>query len=216
MPNNFAGPNTYTGTNVFSDSMVLPPTVTGEDGTLPISLQAQRVLSLFLLPLQDARVHDAPQTPLPTTPATDDLGLVIGTFGTNGVLIQTGDLKAAGATTRYCRWPQIIVPHNYDAAETAMIRLFAGMETTIADVTATIDVECYVTDGVGGVSADKCTTAAQSINSLTDANYDFQLGATLVAGDILDIRVAIAINDAATGTAVTGNLGRAYLGVDVR
>ena len=184
--------------------------------TFPANTLAQRALQEFILPLQDARVHDAPQTFLPTTPATDDLGLIIGTFGTNGILIQTGDLKAAGATNRFCRWPQFVVSHNYHSGQSAVIRLFAGMETTVSDGTATIDVEAYVTDGVGGVSADKIITAAQSINSLTDANFDFDLGTTLVPGDILDVRVTIAVNDAATGTAVIGNLGRAYLAVDTR
>lgn len=182
--------------------------------TFPDTMLAQRVLQLFPMLLQDARVHDAPQTFLPTTPATDDLGLIIGTFGTNGVLIQTGDLGGATAT-RNCRWPQLIVPHDYHSGQSAFIRLFAGMETTVSDGTATIDVEAYVTDGVGGVSADKCITAAQSINSLTDADFDFDLGTTLVPGDILDVRVAVAVSDGSVNV-VTGNLGRAYLACDTR
>lgn len=183
--------------------------------TFPATMLAQRVLEKFILPLQDARVHDAPQTFLPTTSATDDLGLTIGTFGTNGILIQTSDLQGV-TVTRYCRWPQVIVPHEYHSGQSAVIRLFAGMETTISDGTATIDVEAYVTDGVGGVSADKCITAAQSINSLTDADYDFDLGTTLVPGDILDVRVAIAVSDSVADAVVVANLGRAYLAVDTR
>ena len=102
MANRFEGTNTFTGANIFSDSMTMPPTVRGSDGSVATSLMAQRALSHIVLPFQDARIWDAPQTPLPTTPATDDLGLVIGTFGTNGLLIQTGDLKQTTAT-RYCR-----------------------------------------------------------------------------------------------------------------
>lgn len=204
-------------TNQLESVILNNPTITGTvSAAIAPTALAGRTTSLFAMPLQDARIHDAPASFLPTTPATDDLGLVVGTFGTNGVLIQTGDLKAAGATTRYCRWPQVVVPFNYQTAQSAFIRLYAGMETTISGGTATIDVEAYVTDGVGGVSADKVATAAQSINSLTDASFDFDLGATLVPGDILDIRVAIAINDGAEVTAVTGNLGRAYFGCTIR
>lgn len=204
-------------TNQLDSVILTSPTIVGTvSATFAVSNQPIRLLSLFPMPLQDARIHDAPASFLPTTPAADDLGLVIGTFGTNGVLVQTGDLKAAGATSMYCRWPQVQVPHYIHPGQNSYVRLYAGMDTNPADTTATIDVEAYVTDGVGGVSADKCVTAAQDINSLTDANFDFDLGTTLLAGDYLDVRVTIAVNDGATGTAVIGNLGRAYLACDVR
>ena len=200
------------------DSVILTnPTIVG---TVSAEFQpttfASRLLSLFPIPLQDARVHDAPDTFLPTTSATDDLGLTIGVFGTNGILIQTSDLKSAGATTRYCRWPQVQVPNNYHTAQSAFIRLYAAMLTTVSDGTATVDVEAYVSDGVGGLSADKCATAAQSMNSLTPANLDFDLGSTLLPGDILDVRITVAVNDGAGATAVIANIGRAYLAVDTR
>ena len=214
MANRLEGPNTFTGTNTFSGTLVLPSDISG-NGKWPVVNMAQRVLSHFQLPLQDARIWDAPQTPLPTTSATDDLGLTIGTFGTSGILIQTSDMKTLTAT-RYCRWPQVVVPHNYEAGESILVRLFAGMDTTVSDTTATIDVEAYVTDGIGGVSADKCTTAAQDMNTLTDANLDFELGTTLVPGDILDIRVAIAVVDGLGATAVIANIGRAYLVADLQ
>lgn len=204
-------------TNQLDGVILNNPTIVGTvSATLAATTLAARTTQLFPMPLQDARVWDAPQTPLPTTSATDDLGFIIGTFATNGVLIQTYDVKAAGAVTLYCRWPQVVVPHNYHTAQSAFIRLYAGMDTTISGGTATIDVEAYVTDGVGGVSADKVSTAAQSINSLTDANFDFDLGSTLLPGDILDIRVTVAVNDGAEVTAVIANLGRAYFGCQTR
>lgn len=192
------------------------PTLVGSlSGIIAETNLPQRDLENFLMPAQDARVHDAVTSFLPTTPAADDLGLIEGTFGTDGVTIQTGDLKAAGATTRYCRWPQVIVPSWHVAGQTVVVRLYCGMLTTVSDGTATIDVEAYLSDGEGGVGSDICTTAAQTINSLTHANREFDLG-TRSPGDIIDIRVAIAISDAATGTAVIGNLGRAYLAADIR
>src|SRR4051812_18223404 len=50
------------------------------------------------------RKHDAYDTNLSSTPATVYLGLVGGAFGTGVPSLQTGDLKNAGATTRYARF----------------------------------------------------------------------------------------------------------------
>lgn len=155
-----------------------------------------------------------------TTAGTDDLGLVAGTFGTNVFTVQAGDLKAAGATTRYAI-AHVYLPDHYDANETVEIRLTAGMQTTIADVTCTIDVEAYKVDDDGTPTADGdlCTTAAQSINSLTAADKDFTLDATstsFAAGDLIELRIAIACNDGATATAVTPVLYKAALLFDAR
>lgn len=152
-----------------------------------------------------------------TTAANDDLGLVMGTFGTNVATIQAGDVKATNST-RYaiCR---VALPDYYDDGQTVTVRLLAGMQTTVADTTCTIDVVAYEVDDDGTPTADGdlCATAAQSINSLTAANKDFLLTATnLAAGDELEIRVAIAYNDSATGTAVTPTIYKAALLFDAR
>lgn len=169
------------------------------------------------IPLTQFRVWDAYNTNLPGTGATDDLALIGGTFATAHPSIQTGDLKAAGATTRYAR-VQINLPYTYVAAETVTIRLSAGMLTTVADASATVDVEAYRQDEDTTLTgSDICATAAQSINSLTFANKDFQITATtLQPGDTLDIRIAIAVTDAATGTAVIGTIGSVELLCDVK
>jgi hypothetical protein len=165
---------------------------------------AQRDNQETVIDFIGARVWDAFQTNLPGTPATDDLGLIGGTFGTNAPSIQTGDLKAAGATTRYARF-QVNLPPEYVAGQTVTLRFAAGMITTIADASATLDVECHLSDEDDTVSADLYVGAAQSINSLTFADKDFTITpATLSPGDMLDVRIAIAVNDAATGTAVIG------------
>lgn len=164
----------------------------------------QRSNQGYPITIEKWRTWDAMHTNLPGTPATDDLGITTGTWGTDDFTIETGDLKAAGATTRYAAC-MVAVPSEYEDAQTVTIRVRAAMETTVSDTTATIDFELYRPDGDGTLSADLVTTSATSINSLTPNDYDFAVTATtIVGGDILLLRMAIAVNDAATGTAVTG------------
>jgi hypothetical protein len=76
------------------------------------------------------------------------------------------------------------------------------METTLADVSCTIDAEAYV-GADGALVADLVTTAAQSMNSLSAATYTFTINAIGVdPGDLLEVRLSISSNDAATATAV--------------
>jgi hypothetical protein len=166
--------------------------------------------------LTGLRVWDAFHTNLPGTAATDDLALIGGTFGTAHPMVQAGDLKAAGATTRYARFT-FVLPECYDDGETVSLVLSAGMKTTIADTSCTVDVECYKHDKISGISADLCATAAQSINSLTFADKSFTITpTTLVKGDVLDVRIAIACNDAATATAVTPTIANIDFALDIK
>lgn len=159
--------------------------------------------AIFPLQLVTARVWDAMQTNLPGTAATDDLAIVGGTFGTAPPVINAGDCKTLGATTRYARI-EVPIPECYVAGQSFSLSFSAGMKTTIADTSCTLDIECYRLDKDSGISADLCATAAQSINSVTFADKSFTITpATLNPGDMLDVRIAIAVNDAATGTAVT-------------
>lgn len=175
----------------------------------------QRTVQAFALPLSSAYTWDAIQTRLPGTPASDDLGFVNGTWGTDAPTIQTGDVKASNTTRR--AGFEVQVPHNYDDGQTIELRVRAGMKTTISDTTATVDVEVYKSDGDGLVGSDLCTTAAQTINSLTIADKDFVISASGVdPGDKLFVRVSVAINDAATGTAVIGVITNVDLLCDTR
>jgi len=177
---------------------------------------AQDTLAQFTIPWTLFRVHDAIQTMLPGTAAADDLAIDGDTFGTGTPHATAGDLKAAGATTRYARvlYP---IPVEYDDGETINIRIHGGMQTTVSDTSATVDIECYKSDEEAGASADLCTTAATTINSLTFADVDFTITPTgVVSGDVLDIRIAVAVNDAATGTAVEATLGVAKLLCDIK
>jgi hypothetical protein len=152
---------------------------------------------------------------LPAASANDDLGLVNGTFGSAGNSLQTMDAKAS-TTTCYGR-VTFTLPPEYVAAETVQLRLSCKMITAVSDSSATVDVEAYELADDGTVGADLCSTAAQSINSLTAANKTFTINAAgLVAGDKLDIRVTIAITDSAGGSAVIGCITKAVMLVDVK
>ena len=162
------------------------------------------------------KVWDDMDSPLPSTPANDDLGIIGGTFGTDSPSVQTEDLKAAGATNKYARCT-FALPPEYVAGETVQIRFHCGMLTTAADASATIDVEVYESDLEAGIGADLCATAAQSCNSTTLADKTFTItSTTLAAGDLLDVRVTMAINDAATGTEVKGIIGGTKVLLDIK
>jgi hypothetical protein len=189
--------------------------VDGNMPTIPRSRLQQDTERQFVVPLTDMRVHDNLASLLPGSSSADDLAISGGTFGTDAPKLTTGDVKAS-TVTRYARC-LLRIPAEYDAAETLKIRLSSGMETTVADTSATVDVEVHKSDREAGVGSDICDTAAQSINSLTFADKDFTIDATGVSpGDMLDVRVAIAVEDSATGTAVIGSLGAIELLADVK
>lgn len=180
------------------------------------SILRQDANVVFPVPLTSLRVWDAMQTNLPGTAATDDLALVGGTFGTAPPVISAGDLKAAGATTRYARFV-LALPECYESAETVTLRLSAGMVTTVADTSCTVDVMAYKIDKITGIGSDLCATAATTINSLVFANKDFSITSSgLAAGDVLDVRIAVACTDAATGTAVTPTIASIDLLCDIK
>lgn len=199
---------------IIAETLTVP--ATGISAQSRSTILAQDANKRFPVPLTDFRVWDAYQTNLPGTAASDDLALIGGTFGTAPPMIQAGDCKALGATSRYAR-VQVVVPECYDAAETLTFILSAGMKTTVADTTCTVDIECYRLDKISGISADLCATSATTINSLTFADKTFTITATtLVPGDVLDVRVTIACNDAATGTAVTPTIAGFDLVCDIK
>jgi len=131
-------------------------------------------LQAFPVPLTNFRVWDAMQTLLPGTPATDDLGLIGGTFGTETPSLRSEDLKALGATNKRAR-VLVQLPWDYVAGESVTLRFTAGMITTVAGTTATIDCEAYKqqSDPDDAIGSDLVSTAATTMNSLTFSNVDF-------------------------------------------
>lgn len=177
---------------------------------------AQEDLAIYPIPWTSWRVHDAYQTLLPGTSSADDLGLYGGTHGTNTPSLRTFDVKTL-TTTLYAR-TMFWLPPEYVAGETVTLRLHAGMITTVAGTSCTIDALCYESDQESGVGSDLVTTAAQSINSLTPfTDKDFTITPTTLApGDGLDLKIAISVVDAATATAVIGSVGFAAFLLDIK
>ena len=220
MPNRIEGDLQVTGhlsaaTQTIPASSVTNASVAA-DAAIARSKLAQTVLASYLVPWTAFRVWDAYHTVLPGTSATDDLALIGGTFATGSPSIQTSDLKGLGAITRYARF-SIQLPPEYEDGETVVIRAHAGMLTTVADTSATIDFEVYESNSEAGISADLCATAATTINSLTLADKDFTITASgLSAGDWLDVRMTLVVNDGATGTVVQGIVGAVELLCDIK
>jgi len=189
---------------------------TGVSSQLRTSILKQDPNVVFPIMLTSLRVWDAYATNLPGTAAADDLALVGGTFGTAPPTISAGDLKNAGATSRYARF-QMQLPECYDSGETVTLTIYAGMATTVASSSCTVDVECYKIDKITGIGSDLSATAATTINSLVFAAKSFTITPSgLVAGDTFDVRITIACNDSATGTAVTPTIAAIDLVCDIR
>lgn len=198
--------------------------ITGDLSIGSTNISAQERLSILrqdanaIFPVNFAllRVHDAFATNLPGTAASDDLGLSSGTFGTSPMVITGGDMKALGATTRYARF-QVELPECYDSAETVSISMEAGMVTTVADASCTIDLQCYKLDKAAGIGSDLCVTAAMTMNSLVFSTKTFAITSSgFEPGDVLDVRIAITCTDAATATAVIPTIGAIDLLCDIK
>lgn len=147
------------------------------------------------------------------TAATTNFGVIYGTDGTDFPHLETIDSK--NATTAVVSRVIVKLPPNYVAGSAVTIRARCGMKTTVASNSAatTIDFNAYSNAGTANTgSADLVTTAAQSINSLTAADYDFVVTPTgLVAGQDLHIKMTLTVTDSATATAVIGTVNHAEI-----
>ena len=178
------------------------------------SKMEQRVLAEYRVPTNAFRVWDAITTNPVSAATNDDLGLLTGTWGSSVNKITAGDCKAA-TTTRHIYF-SIPVPPNYDDGQTIQLRVRAKMETTLSDGTCTIDATAYIAND-GTLTSDLVATAAQSMNSLTAANYDFTLSSgSIDPGDLLEVRLTVACVDSATATAVTPAIYEVALLCDTR
>lgn len=163
---------------------------------------------------------NAPGTPLPTTPANDDLGIVPGTWGTDALTLQTINQGSNGTETWCYGLFRTSVPKEWVSGETLKLRIKGGMVTAVSDATATVDAEIYKPNSTGGVGSDLCATTATTINSALlsagEITCDFTITTTgLVAGDIIEVRVGIGIDDTATGT-VKGAINHLSLLADIK
>ncbi len=185
---------------------------------LPRSALAQDNLAVYSIPHTAWVVWNTGQ-PLPAAGANDDLGLVIGAFATGSPTLQTQDHQNAGAAQLNYARLQLWLPAEYVDGQTVIMRLHSGMLTNVADQAASIDLQAYLSDGEGGIGSDICDTAAitTAFNNVTLDDHDFVITpATLVAGSMLDVRVATSVDDDATGAAVIAKIGATYLLCDVK
>jgi hypothetical protein len=205
--------------NVIQGNTIIQGTLTTTGGLFPQPTRAGLATDnqqLHAIPWEAWKIWNNFVAPLTATANTDDLALVGGTLGTNAPSIQAGDLKAAGATTRYARC-SVMIPYNFVTGGTVQIRAHAGMKTTAADTTCVLDFELYRSDQEDGVGSDLVTTSAVDINNTTEIDADFTVDATtLLPGDIVDIRMAITCTDGATGTNVIPFVGLTALLLDVK
>lgn len=207
--------------NLTANTMTVPTATIGNaqvksDAAIDRSKLAQDNLAPYAIPLTLWRVWDNLAALLPATSATDDLGLYPGTWGTTPWLIRSADVKTTTVTLRAAC--DFAIPAEYVDGETITLRAVAGMITTVSDGAATLDFEVYRKTGDGAtLSADLCATGATTIKNLTFAEIDFQVTPTAcVAGDILQIRMTMAIADTATATAVIGAVESVQLLCDVK
>lgn len=199
--------------------LVVPGALRVNGGITPVlarsSILSQVELQPFVIPLTQWRVWDAFQTNLPGTASSDDLALIGGTFGSASPSIRSVDFGGT-STTAYAR-AQIVLPWEYEAAQSVELRFHAGM-LVVADAVCTLDCVCYKVDEEAGIGADLCADALQSINSATFADIDFTItSSTLSPGDTLDVRIAVVGNDAGDASAnITAVIGSTQLLCDVR
>lgn len=171
----------------------------------------------FNIDLEQLRIHDsASNAVLPNSASGDDLALILGSRGTTGFRVETGDAKAT-TVTQYAAG-RFWLPAEYEAGGTIAIAAYAGMHTTVSDGTATIDFEVYKKNEADYThGSDLCTTGATTINSLTLGEKAFTITPTgCNNGDEFNFRLTIAITDSATGTAVHGVFSKLYLNLQVR
>ena len=182
---------------------------------IPRSKLAQDNLKPYPIKSTEWKVWDTLQQ-LPTTSSSDDLGLYPGTWGTTPWMVRTADVKATSPTV-YAAC-EVELPAEYVDGETVTLRALAGMITTVADTSATIDFEVFKKGETGAsVGSDICATSATTLNSLTFGNIDFTITPTgLVAGSMLQVRMKIAVVDAATATAVIAAVEQVKLLCDVK
>lgn len=143
------------------------------------------------------RVHDALGTLLSVgAGSSDDLGITVGVIGTSAASLNA-TVDDASATQEGVILYR--VPEDYvDGGDLTLSVDFT--RTAAADMTATLDAEVY---REAAPSTDICGTASGSgdINSAASGTITFTItGTNVAAGELLNIRLAAAIDDSGGAT----------------
>ena len=147
------------------------------------------------------------------------LDYVAGTYATNAPSLQTPDFGGNSAAVSYYARGEIVLPWEYEAGESVTLRLSAGMITTTADQTATVDIQVYKSDEDATSTGDLCATTASSdnMNNTVFADVDFTITpTTLNPGDLLDVLITVAVDDDGDAGVMKGSIGSVQLLCDVR
>jgi len=194
----------------YLEALVSPAAIIGAVARATL---VQDDLAPYPVPVAQLRVWDAPSTvAVAATAANDDLAVVYNTHLTAGPTVETGDVKTTSSTRKVGF--EFVLPPEYVAGQTITLRANAGMKTTVAGTSCTLDA---LAARRAAPTVDVCASAAQSMNSLTAADLDFTITPTnCVPGDILDVVLAVAYVDAATGTAVIGQINSVKLLLDIK
>ncbi len=175
------------------------------------SAEPEQALDPVQIPLQDFKKTDL-VTPLPTAGDATSIGLVAGTHGTNGPSLQGTDVTGLTATTTEVARMLLALPADYVDGGDLILRCHAGMLTTVADTSATLDCQVYETDEEAGIGSDLCGTVAQNINDLVLADIDFTIDGTgCVAGDVLDLELTTVSIQTGTATETIPIIGAVQL-----
>lgn len=98
---------------------------------------------------------------------------------------------------------QFRLPADYVDGGTITVRIPAALIKTAAAANngSTLDLECFVSDGAGTISADICATAAATFAADdTWYNKDFTITPTgLVSGDLLNFVITASVVDSEAG-----------------
>lgn len=135
-----------------------------------------------------------------------------GGWGSGTVVLETEQVSNAAAS--FDLSAEIMLPPEYVAGGDVQIAVHAKADGGTV-VLRTLDAEVYELGADGGVGADLCTTAAQTLTA-ADAEYVFVVTATnLLPGDRLRVLVRVALEEGGSGNMVA-TVGLARLLADVR
>lgn len=172
-------------------------------------------LQSYAIPLFSMRTHDAFHTTLPGTAANDDMAIITGTPGTDAPTLQGVDFGGTSSDEK-CGF-QFVLPPEYVSGGQIQVVVRAAMLTTVADTSCTIDVQCWPQDDNGAASTDICASAAQNMNTLTPANYTFDMTATnRLPGDVLNFRLAFAGTDSGNAGVMIPEISKVTVKLDIR
>lgn len=144
--------------------------------------------AIYELPLHSFRVHDAYQNTLPSSAAIDDLGLTSGAYGTDLPTIRSEDLNGDGTAASYAR-TSFTLPPEYVSGGTITLRIYADTQAGAASVDAQVFQASKTSFQITG--SDLVTTAATAVTTTFGAKDFVVTPTSKVAGDMLDIRIAV-------------------------